>query len=124
MGTMGKRESAAWIAWALAGLAGVAHADPRLTEREGRWVEAMAPVLAYARGQGLPLDVVVQPEDSPGLAPVAMGLVDGRCKLVLSMRANPLADDHERQLPPELFRPVAEAVAAHEIAHCWRQVRG
>lgn len=121
---MGKRESAAWIAWALTGLAGVAHADPRLTEREARWVDAMAPVVAYARTQGLPVDVVVQPEGTPGLAPVALGLVDGRCKLVLSMRGNPLAEDNDRQVPPDLFRPVAEAVAAHEIAHCWRQVHG
>ena len=121
---MGKRESAAWIAWVGIGLAGTAHADTRLTEREQRWVEAMQPVVAYARGQGLPVDIVVQPSDTPGIAPVAMGHVNGRCKLVVSMRANPLADDTERHLPPDLFRPVAEAIAAHEMAHCWREVRG
>ena len=121
---MGKRESAAWIAWVVAGLSGPAHADPRFTAQEARWIEAVAPVVAYARQQGLPVDIVVQPQDTPGLAPVALGLVDGRCKLALSMRGNPLADDTDRHIPDDLFQPVAEAVAAHEMAHCWRQVRG
>ena len=121
---MGKRESAVWVALVVSGWSGTANADTRLTERERRWVDAALPVVAYARGQGLPLDVVVQPQDAPGLAPVAMAHVGGRCKLVFSMRGNPLADDTEQRIPADLFVPIAEAVAAHEMAHCWRQVQG
>lgn len=121
---MGKRESAAVLALAISATAGTASADPRLSERESRWIQAAAPVVSYARAQGLPLDIVVQPQPSPGLAPVAMGLVDGRCKLVFSMRGNPEADATEASIPEDLFVPIAEAVAAHEMAHCWRRVVG
>ena len=121
---MGKRESAALLALVVFGVIGTANADSRFSERELRWVQAASPVVAYAQRQGLPLDVVVQPQQAPGLAPVAMAHVDGRCKLVFSMRGNPLADDTEKTIPPDLFVPIVEAVAAHEMAHCWRQVRG
>ena len=121
---MGKRESAALLALVVSGLTGTASADTRFTEQEARWVQAVAPVVAYARAQGLPLDIVVQPQPTPGLAPVAMGHVDGRCKLVLSMRGNPEADASEAGIPGELFGPIAQAVAAHEMAHCWRHVVG
>jgi hypothetical protein len=105
-------------------MSGTANADSSLTDRETRWVQAAWPVVTYAQQQGLPLDVVVQPQPAPGLAPVAMAHVGGRCKLVFSMRGNPLADDTDTRIPPELFQPVVEAVAAHELAHCWRQVQG
>ena len=112
------------LALAVSGVTGTANADTRLSAQELRWTQAATPVVAYARAQGLPLDVVVQPQDTPGLAPVAMALVDGRCKLVFSMRGNPAAADTERSIPPALFVPVVEAIAAHEMAHCWRQVHG
>jgi hypothetical protein len=121
---MGKRESAALLALAVSGVTGTANADTRLSAQELRWARAASPVVAYARTQGLPVDVVVQPQDAPGLAPVAMALVDGRCKLVFSMRGNPAAEETERSIPPALFTPIVEAIAAHEVAHCWRQVRG
>jgi len=121
---MGKRESAALVALAVFGVAGAANADTRFSERELRWVRAASPVVTYAQRQGLPLDVMVQPQETPGIAPVAMAHVDGRCKLVFSMRGNPLADETETRIPPDLFVPIVEAVAAHEMGHCWRRVHG
>jgi len=44
-------------------------------------------------GANLPLDIVVQPQPTPGKAPLALAFVDGRCKLVLSMRENPKRGD-------------------------------
>jgi hypothetical protein len=81
-------------------------------------------VLGYARGIALPIDVVVQPEAGPGDVPMAMGFGGGRCKLVLSLRGN---SDAERQLdgiPVARQAELIEAMAAHEIAHCWRYAQG
>lgn len=99
-------------------------AGPDLTDAESLWLKAGWPVIAFARQQQLPVDIVVQPQPTPGLAPLAMGFVDGRCKLVLSMRGNPEADKSLQQLPEALVPAVIEATVAHEIGHCWRYVRG
>jgi hypothetical protein len=102
-------------------------AGPALTEVETRWLQAGSPVLAYALAQRLPLDVVVQPQARPGDVPFAMAYIDGRCKLVLSMRGRAEGDDPEALLhdvPPELRTPIIEAMTAHELAHCWRHVQG
>ncbi|MET0335249.1 MAG: hypothetical protein ABW190_13330 [Rhizobacter sp.] len=101
-----------------------AQADAGLTELEQRWLRLSWPAVTYARQQGLPLDIVVQPQDASGLAPLAMAYVDGRCKLVLSMRGNPDAERTLQQIPTALLTPVVEAMAAHELGHCWRYVRG
>jgi hypothetical protein len=101
-----------------------ARGDARLTPLEAQWLEGGAPVIHYARLQKLPLDVVVQPTDQPGRAPLAMAFIEGRCKLVFSMRGNPAAETTLNALPPALLRPVIEAVTAHEIGHCWRYVQG
>jgi len=95
-----------------------------LNEAETRWLKAGLPVLAYAKAQQLPLDIVVQPEASAGAAPLAMGYVDGRCKLVLSMRGNAEPRAMLAGVPPALEPVVIEAITAHEIAHCWRHVQG
>jgi hypothetical protein len=95
-----------------------------LTPLEARWLERAGPVLGDALRQGLPLDIVVQPESRPGDAPLALGYVDGRCKLVLSMRGNPAAAAALDGITPELLAPVVEAMTAHEMGHCWRYVRG
>lgn len=122
MSGMWKRSLVAlgWIALASAAAA----TGGGLTETESRWLAAGAPVLDYARQHRLPLDIVVQPQATPGHAPLAMGFVDGRCKLVFSMRGNPSLDATSASIPPPLFAPVVEAVTAHEIGHCWRYVRG
>lgn len=103
--------------------AGVQAAD--LTPLEARWLQGMAPVVTHARqALALPLDVVVQPQAAPGTAPLALGFVDGRCKLVLSMRGNP---DGQRQLdtlPPALLDAALELIAAHEMGHCRRYLDG
>jgi len=95
-----------------------------LTPLEQRWLGAAMPVLAYARSLDLPIDVVVQPQAGPNDVPLAMGFADNRCKLVLSLRGNP---DAERQLdgvPAAEQGELIEAMAAHEIGHCWRYAQG
>jgi len=101
-----------------------ARADSALTPAESRWVGAGMPVVRHALRAGLPVDIVVQPGDEPDASPIAMGIKDGRCKLVLSLRGNPGAEALDRSLPPELFEAAAQAVFAHEIGHCWRYVQG
>ncbi len=94
-----------------------------LTETEQHWLQAALPVLSYAREQGLPLDIAVRPQPTPGESPLGMAYVEGRCKLVLSMRGNPEAQATLDRIAPELRGPVVEAIAAHELAHCWRHLR-
>ena len=101
-----------------------ARAGPELTPTETRWLELGKPVLGYALKQRLPLDVVVQPTARPGEPPLRLGFVDGRCKLVLSMRGNPEAETTLEAIEPELLGAVVEAMTAHELGHCWRYVHG
>jgi hypothetical protein len=95
-----------------------------LTELETRWLQGVRPVLAFAREAQLPLDVVVQPQDAPGAAPLALAFVDGRCKLVLSMRGNPQARAALDAVAPELLDAALELMAAHELGHCRRYLDG
>ncbi len=98
-----------------------AHAvDLMATERA--WLEAAAPVLRFARAEGMPLDIIVQPQPTPGETPLGMAFVAGRCKLVLSMRGNPEAQATLDRIEPALRAAVVEAIAAHELGHCWRHV--
>lgn len=96
----------------------------QLTDVETRWLTASAPVLAYAKQLGLPVDVVVQPQAGPNDVPLAMGFADGRCKLVLSMRGNPQAETVLADVPPQQQALLIEAMAAHEMGHCWRIAQG
>jgi hypothetical protein len=95
-----------------------------LTEVETRWLNAGAPVLAYAKQIKLPLDIIVQPQAKPGDVPFAMGFDGGRCKLVLSMRGNPQAEDILEPVPADQRALMIEAMTAHEIGHCWRYTQG
>lgn len=95
-----------------------------LTATETRWLRGAAPVLADAEARGLPLDIVVQPQPTTGLAPLALGFVGGRCKFVLSMRANAEAEATLERLPPGREDAALELMAAHEVAHCERHVQG
>jgi hypothetical protein len=115
------RRLLAIAALALAPLASFA-AD--LTATEMRWLQAGWPVVTYAKAQKLPLDIVVQPQAKPGDAPLAMGFVDGRCKLVLAMRGNPEAEATLAPIEPALLPAIVEAMFAHELGHCWRYVHG
>ena len=99
-------------------------AGASLTERETTWLAAGLPVLRYAARESLAIDVVVQPDDQPGVSPVAMGIRKGRCTLVVSMRGNAEIEPLSKSVPPTLFVPVAQAIFAHEVAHCWRFMRG
>jgi len=95
-----------------------------LTALESRWVAGIRPVVAFARQTRLPLDIVVQPQPTPGAAPLALGFVAGRCKLVLSTRGNPEAQATLERIEPDLVDAALELMAAHELAHCQRYLEG
>ena len=105
-------------------LAASAAPAAELTETETRWLKAVWPVVTYAKEQKLALDIVVQPQEAPGLPPLALAFVNGRCKLVFSMRGNPEAQATLDRLDPELLAPVLEMMAAHELGHCRRHLDG
>lgn len=96
----------------------------QLTETESRWLQAGGPVLAYAKQLRLPIDIIVQPQAAPGAVPLAMGFDGGRCKLVLSMRGNPAAEDVLDTVPEARRALMIEAMTAHEVGHCWRYAQG
>jgi hypothetical protein len=102
---------------------GPAGAAVDLTPTELTWLEAAVPVLGYARELQLPLDIIVQPQPTPGETPLGLAFVDGRCKLVLSMRGNPEAQATLDRIPRDLVGPVVEAITAHELGHCWRHLK-
>jgi len=81
-------------------------------------------VLAYSQQLKLPLDITVQPQPRPGDVPLAMGFDKGRCKLVMSLRNNPDAETVLAGIPEAEQGVLIEAMAAHEIAHCWRYAQG
>ena len=83
-----------------------------LTETENRWLKGVWPVVSFAKEQKLALDIVVQPQAAPGLPPLAMAFVNGRCKLVFSMRGNSEAQATLDRIDPELLAPVLELMAA------------
>jgi hypothetical protein len=95
-----------------------------LTALEQRWIASAYPVLEYARSVQLPIDIVVQPQAGPNDVPLAMGFAEGRCKLVVSLRGNPDAEKQLAGVAPEAQGELIEAMAAHEIAHCWRYAQG
>lgn len=101
-----------------------AAAAAELSATERRWLHGVWPVVVFAKQALLPLDIVVQPQATPGAAPLALGFVDGRCKLVLSMRGNPQAQQTLENIAPELLDATLELMAAHELGHCRRYLDG
>ena len=95
-----------------------------LTPTEMQWLRGAWPVIAFARHDNLPLDIVVQPQASPGAAPLALAFVDGRCKLVLSMRGNAEAQATLERVDLDLLDATLELMAAHELGHCRRYLDG
>jgi hypothetical protein len=102
-----------------------------LTADELRWIAGVRPVFEHATAAGLPVDVVVQPQPTPGLAPLALAFVDGRCKLVFSMRDNPMVRAQEQRIDrhfgsgPAALAAALEVMAAHELfGHCARHAAG
>jgi hypothetical protein len=96
-----------------------------LTALETRWLRGVWPVVSHAREVlALPLDIVVQPQDAPGAAPLALGFADGRCKLVLSMRGNSEGQRQLDAIEPALLDAALELMAAHELGHCRRYLDG
>ena len=110
--------------FSLALLAGATAQAAELTALEGRWLQAAAPVLVYSQTLKLPIDIIVQPQARDTDVPLAMGYDGGRCKLVLSLRGNPQAEAVFADVPEESQAELIEAMAAHEIAHCWRHAKG
>ena len=109
---------------AIAWMAGHAAVSTELTATERAWLRGAQPVLAYAKNAGLPVDVIVQPQPTAGEPPLALAFVDGRCKLVLSMRGNPEADATLRRIAPDVLAETIELMAAHELGHCRRYLAG
>lgn len=99
-------------------------AAAQLTDLETRWLQAGQPVIAFARAQGLPIDIIVQPQDASGAVPLALGYEGGRCKLVLSLRGNAQADSVLQGVPAARQGLMIEAMTAHEIGHCQRYAQG
>lgn len=99
-------------------------AAAELTPLEQRWLQGAWPVVTWAKSTGLPLDVVVQPQPAPDAAPLAMAFVDGRCKLVLSLRGNPQAQSMLDRIGPGLEDGALALMAAHELGHCHRHLDG
>jgi hypothetical protein len=95
-----------------------------LTPTEMQWLRGAWPVVAFARNENVPLDIIVQPQANPGAAPLALAFVDGRCKLVLSMRGNAEAQDTLERIEPDLLDATLELMAAHELGHCRRYLDG
>lgn len=95
-----------------------------LTALEQRWLQAASPVLAYSQQLELPIDIIVQPQARATDVPLAMGYAGGRCKLVLSLRGNPQAEAVFAGVPEAAQGELIEAMAAHEVAHCWRHANG
>jgi hypothetical protein len=95
-----------------------------LTPTEQRWLKGVGPVLDYAKQTQLPLDIIVQPQPTPGAAPLALAFIGGRCKLVFSMRGNPQAQATLDRIEPDLLDATLELMAAHELGHCRRYLDG
>ena len=91
-----------------------------LTPTEQRWLNGAWPVVQFAKAAKFPLDIVVQPQPSPGAAPLALAFVDGRCKLVLSMRGNAEAQATLDRIEPGALDATLQLMAAHELGHCRR----
>lgn len=94
-----------------------------LTAQEVRWLKAAAPVLAYSQTLQLPVDITVQPKARPNDVALAMGFANGRCKLVLSLRGNPAAEQVLAGVPLDQQDLLIETMAAHELGHCWRYAK-
>ena len=101
-----------------------ARAEASLTAQETRWLRAAGPVLAFSQRHQLPIDIIVQPTAGPGDVPMAIGFDGQRCKLVLSLRGNPQAEAILDGVAEAARGAAVEAIAAHEIGHCWRYVHG
>jgi len=105
-------------------LAATVQAEPDLDAIETKWVQAALPVLDFAQAQGLAVDVVVKSTSEANDVALSMGVQDERCKLVLSLRGNPDAEATLTGIPVEQHPLFIEAMAAHELAHCWRYTQG
>ena len=105
-------------------LAAMPSGASELTATEQRWLKGIWPVLTFARDAKLPVDVVVQPQPTPGAPPLALAFIEGRCKVVLSMRGNPEAQATLDRLEPDLADATLALMAAHELGHCRRYLDG
>lgn len=121
---MARAASIAFAAAAACASIGAHAADPELTPTEQRWLAGVKPVVAWALRQHLPLEITVLPQARAGDAPLALGYEEGHCELVFAMRGNAEAERTLQSIPPAILQPTLEAMAAHEIGHCWRHRDG
>lgn len=100
----------------------LAAGESSLTAQETYWLQSALPVLTYAKEMGLPISITVQPQAAPEATPVALGMANGVCKLIFSMRGNELVETLLEGVPTDEQGFMIEAILAHEIGHCWRHV--
>ena len=101
-------------------------AAPDISDTERQWLDGATPPLAWAVKAGMPIDIALVPaaEVQPGDSPLAMGWRDGRCKLFVATRGNPVAESLLAQIPAAIRQEAIEAMAAHEIGHCRHYIAG
>jgi hypothetical protein len=94
-----------------------------LTSTELRWLRGGWPVVAYAKAAGMPLDVVVQPQPTPGLPPLrwrsstAAASSCSRCAAIPRRRRRSSGSLRAADAALELM-------TAHELGHCRRYLDG
>jgi hypothetical protein len=101
----------------------LAAGESSLTVQETYWLQSALPVLTYAKEMGLPISITVQPQAAPEATPVALGMANGVCKLIFSMRGNEIVGTLLEGVPTGEQGFMIEAIIAHEIGHCWRHIR-
>ena len=94
-----------------------------LTTTELTWLAAAAPALAFSRAQQLPLSVMVQTQTTAGQSPMGLAVIGDHCVLALAVRGKPEAQARLDRIAPGWRNPAIEAIAAHELGHCWRHLQ-
>ena len=107
------------LAWA-SGQAAAADLSPT----EQRWLRGGWPVVAWAKAAGMPLDIVVQPQPTPGLPPLALAFVERPLQAgAVDARQSRSRGDAGADRAGAA-RPALELMAAHELGHCRRYLDG
>lgn len=112
---------AAFLAVSVVGFVHAAINQTDFTALESKWIKNIDPVVRYGLEQKLKITVAVNVNVKNGISPIG---IDTSCKFILNFRDNKAALDLEDSIPDEIYKPVSEAIAAHELAHCWRSING
>lgn len=92
---------------------------------EAQWIAAATAAVAFARAEGMPIDLEVQGGAGlPGHTPIGLQSADGRCTLIVSARDNPSADRVSAMVDPAVLELFLAGAAMHEVGHCHRRLNG